>query len=41
MSRMSANRRAMSIKEASETIQESIKARKQAIKDAKRNMMLK
>ena len=36
MSRMSANRRAMSIKEASETIQESIKARKQAIKDAKK-----
>ncbi|MCI2773410.1 phage tail tape measure protein [Staphylococcus petrasii] len=36
LSRMSANRRAMSIKEASDTIKESIKAKNQAIKDAKK-----
>ena len=36
LSRMSANRKAMSIQEASETIKESIKSRDQAIKDAKR-----
>lgn len=36
LARMSANRRAMSIKEASETIKESIRSRNQAIKDAKK-----
>ncbi|MZP14504.1 hypothetical protein GTH46_14510, partial [Staphylococcus pseudintermedius] len=36
LSRMSANRKAMSIEEASETIKESIKARDKAKKEAKK-----